>query len=141
MGGETNHNLLYGPRHLLDRDVILVTANYRLGPLGFLNLGTTDEDGAGGNQGMWDQYEGNVNHAGNQFLDNSIVTSVMRWVQRNINAFGGDKKRVTIFGESAGGMSVSFHLASRKSRGLFSAAIIQSGPIHLPFVEGDLSRW
>lgn len=48
-------SFLYGPKHLLDRDVILVTANYRLGPLGFLNLGT---DSVLGNQGLWDQREG-----------------------------------------------------------------------------------
>ena len=59
MAGESN---LYGPKFLLDRNVILVTTNYRLGPLGFLNLGgniTNSRDLATGNQGLWDQREGN----------------------------------------------------------------------------------
>ena len=83
---------MYGPEHLLDRDVILVTVNYRLGPLGFFTLGNEEVPG---NQGMWDQYEG------------------LQWVQNNIKSFGGNPNRVTIFGESAGGWSVTNHLASR----------------------------
>ena len=83
---------MYGPEHLLDKDVILVTVNYRLGPLGFFTLGNEEVPG---NQGMWDQYEG------------------LRWVQNNIKSFGGNPSRVTIFGESAGGWSVTNHLASR----------------------------
>lgn len=102
---------LYGPGYLLDKDVVLVTVNYRLGVLGFLNLG---EEEVPGNQGLWDQLE------------------ALRWVQRNIHAFGGQRKKVTIFGESAGGFSISSHLASRKSKGYFSAAIVQSGPLELP---------
>jgi carboxylesterase type B len=51
--------LLYGPGALLDQDVILVTVNYRLGIFGFLTLGTDNQDGIAGNQGMWDQYECN----------------------------------------------------------------------------------
>ena len=83
---------MYGPEHLLDKDVILVTVNYRLGPLGFFTLGNEEVPG---NQGMWDQYEG------------------LRWVQNNIKSFGGNPSRVTIFGESAGAWSVTNHLASR----------------------------
>ena len=83
---------MYGPEHLLDKDVILVTVNYRLGPLGFFTLGNEEVPG---NQGMWDQYEG------------------LQWVQNNIKSFGGNPSRVTIFGESAGGWSVTNHLASR----------------------------
>ena len=83
---------MYGPEHLLDKDVILVTVNYRLGPLGFFTLGNEEVPG---NQGMWDQYEG------------------LQWVQNNIKSFGGNPNRVTIFGESAGGWSVTNHLASR----------------------------
>ena len=57
-GGYTSGstNLGYGPQHLLDHDVILVTLNYRLGPMGFLSIETQE---AGGNQGLWDQLEGN----------------------------------------------------------------------------------
>ena len=83
---------MYGPEHLLDKDVILVTVNYRLGPLGFFTLGNEEVPG---NQGMWDQYEG------------------LKWVQNNIKSFGGNPNQVTIFGESAGGWSVTNHLASR----------------------------
>ena len=53
----------------------------------------------------------------------------MQWVKRNIRSLGGDPNRVTIFGESAGGWSVTYHLLSRQSSGLFSAAIIQSGSV------------
>ena len=91
-GFVTGQASMYGPQHLLDKDVILVTVNYRLGPLGFFSLGTEQVPG---NQGMWDQYEG------------------LRWVQSNIASFGGDPNKVTIFGESAGGWSVTNHLASR----------------------------
>lgn len=74
----------YGAEYLLDRDVILVTFNYRLGPLGSLNVGI---EGAQGNQALWDQRQ------------------ALMWVQRNIRAFGGNPLKVTLFGESAGAMS------------------------------------
>ena len=107
---------VYGPSVLLNKDVILVTINYRLGILGFLNLGN---DEISGNQGLWDQYE------------------ALRWVSRNIQAFGGDPKKVTIFGESAGGWSISYLLASRKTNGLFRSAISQSGGLDQPFLNHD----
>ncbi|XP_041479634.1 cholinesterase 1-like [Lytechinus variegatus] len=88
-------------------DVIVVTVNYRLNVFGFLSLGEDDVSEA--NVGMLDQRQALV------------------WVQENIAAFGGDPSRVTIFGESAGGMSVSFHVLSPMSKGLFSGAIFQSG--------------
>ncbi|XP_078581297.1 acetylcholinesterase-like [Branchiostoma floridae x Branchiostoma japonicum] len=87
-------------------DVIVVTFNYRLGPLGFLSTGDVVSPG---NFGMLDQVE------------------VLKWVQQNIQAFGGNPDKVTIFGESAGGASVGMHLVSPASRGLFSRAIMQSG--------------
>jgi carboxylesterase type B len=59
----------------------------------------------------------------------------LEWVQRNIALFGGDPKRVTIFGQSAGATSVAFHMSSPASAGLFSAAIAESSPFTLPIME------
>ncbi|XP_077986320.1 carboxylesterase 1C-like [Glandiceps talaboti] len=87
-------------------DVIVVTINYRLGVLGFLSTG---DSVIPGNFGMLDQIE------------------ALKWVQNNIAVFGGDPKKVTIFGESAGGMSVSFLMLSPLSEGLFHRGIMQSG--------------
>jgi carboxylesterase type B len=106
---------LYDGARLAARgDVILVTLNYRLGAIGFLAGGT------GGNK-----------LAGNYgFQDQQLA---LRWVRQNINGFGGDRTRVTIFGESAGAMSVGAHLASPGSRLLFRNAIMESNPYGLPF--------
>ncbi|CAL8090401.1 unnamed protein product [Orchesella dallaii] len=96
----------YRPAYLLDEDVILVTTNYRLAGLGFLNTG----DGLiRGNMGLKDQ------------------NMALKWVQENIKYFGGDPTQVTLFGESAGSASVGFHTVSPLSKGLFSRAIMQSG--------------
>jgi para-nitrobenzyl esterase len=81
----------------------IVTINYRLGLLGFLY----DGHGVQGNYGLMDQ------------------ELAMRWVQANIGGFGGDPTRVTIFGQSAGAMSVASHLSRPESAGLYSAAIMQ----------------
>ncbi|XP_034249553.1 liver carboxylesterase 2-like isoform X2 [Thrips palmi] len=106
---------LYGPDYLMDTedgdDVVLVTMNYRLGPLGFLSV---PDGGAPGNAGLKDQ------------------NAALRWVRDNIAAFGGNPNRVTIFGESAGGTSVQMHLLSPMSRGLFHGAISQSGSAFNP---------
>ncbi|CAG2102857.1 unnamed protein product [Medioppia subpectinata] len=87
-------------------DVIVVTVNYRLGPWGFMYAGTED---AAGNMGLYDQLLG------------------LKWVNKNIDKFGGDPKSITIFGESAGGMSVGAHVLSPLSHGLYRRAIMQSG--------------
>ncbi|XP_023935687.2 esterase FE4-like [Bicyclus anynana] len=97
---------LYGPEFLIRQNVILVTINYRLEVLGFLCLHTKDVPG---NAGIKDQ------------------VAALRWVNKNIERFGGDPDNVTIFGESAGGACVSFHCMSPMSKGLFKRAIIQSG--------------
>jgi para-nitrobenzyl esterase len=90
--------------------VIVVTFNYRLGLLGFLAHPALDSEGhLAGNYGLMDQ----------QFA--------LAWVKRNIAAFGGNPHRVTVFGESAGGLSVYSHLASPLAAGLFERAIAQSG--------------
>ncbi|MFQ6397342.1 carboxylesterase/lipase family protein [Nocardia sp. KC 131] len=93
-----------------DGDAIVVTVNYRLGALGFLAAGALDDGSGSGNYGLLDQQ------------------AALRWVQRNITAFGGDPDRVTLAGESAGAISVCAQLAAPSSRGLFQAAIMQSGP-------------
>jgi len=89
---------------------VLVTINYRLGLLGFLNLKkiTAGRIPATGNEGLLDQ------------------VAALRWVKANIAAFGGDPNNVTIFGESAGGMSVACLMVMPAARGLFHKAIIQS---------------
>ena len=106
----------YEGRRLAERGVILVAINYRLGVLGHLSLSELSAEGLA-NEG--------VLHSGNYaFLDQ---VKALEWVQTNISAFGGDPNNVTIFGESAGGMSACFHLGSPLSQGLFHKAIIQSG--------------
>ncbi|XP_049542708.1 juvenile hormone esterase-like [Anopheles darlingi] len=93
-------------RLMTTQRVIVVTIQYRLGALGFLSTGDLS---APGNFGMKDQ------------------VLAMRWVQRNIRAFRGDPQLITIFGESAGGASVQYHMISPMSRGLFQRAITMSG--------------
>ena len=99
----------YDPTRLVDKDVIVVTLNYRLGLLGFLAHPGLEHDG--GNFGLMDQQQ------------------ALRWVKDNIASFGGDADNVTIFGESAGGHSVLSHIVSPRAQQeeLFSKAIIQSG--------------
>lgn len=87
-----------GPQYLMDYDIVFVTIQYRLGTLGCFSTG---DSYAPGNYGMKDQVE------------------ALRWIQRNIAAFGGDPSSVTISGESAGGSSVGLHLVSPMSRGIF----------------------
>ncbi|KAL4709498.1 hypothetical protein ACJJTC_007229 [Scirpophaga incertulas] len=99
-------SMIYGPEFLVRHGVIMVTFNYRLGALGFLCLDTEDIPG---NAGMKDQ------------------VLALKWVQKNIKHFGGDASKVTIFGESAGGACVGYHLISPMSKGLFKRAICQSG--------------
>ncbi|XP_022913045.2 esterase FE4-like [Onthophagus taurus] len=95
----------YGPHYLLDQDIVLVVSNYRLQTLGFLATGTKE---APGNNGFKDQVQ------------------VLRWVQQNIASFSGNPKDVTISGYSAGGASVTFHMVSPMSKGLFHKAIAMS---------------
>ncbi|XP_027208907.1 juvenile hormone esterase [Penaeus vannamei] len=102
----------YKPYALLNHDVVLVVVQYRLGVLGFLS---TEDDVLPGNYGLKDQ------------------TLALQWVQENIRNFGGDPKRVTIFGQSAGGTFVHYHIMSPKSEGLFQRAIMQSGTSVNPF--------
>ncbi|KAJ6442542.1 carboxylesterase family protein [Purpureocillium lavendulum] len=108
----------YDPSALVKQGkVVFVSFNYRVNLFGFFSHPSVNgEDHACGNYGIMDQQ------------------AALRWVQRNIGAFGGDSNNVTIFGESAGAISVSAHIASSASAGLFHKAIVQSGgsPISFP---------
>ncbi|XP_060556183.1 acetylcholinesterase-like [Ruditapes philippinarum] len=94
-------------------NVIIVTINYRLGLLGFLDI---DDEKASGNFGLFDQ------------------RLALQWVHENIDAFGGNKDMVTIFGESAGSMSVSMQMMYPPNKGLFRGGIAQSGALSIPGV-------
>eukprot|EP00928_Gymnodinium_smaydae_P018293 TRINITY_DN16970_c0_g3_i1.p1 TRINITY_DN16970_c0_g3~~TRINITY_DN16970_c0_g3_i1.p1 ORF type:complete len:626 (-),score=61.99 TRINITY_DN16970_c0_g3_i1:247-2124(-) len=110
---------LYDGRNLCEKhNVVVVAVNYRLGNLGFMALDALkneDPNYSTGNYGTQDQALG------------------LQWVKANIKAFGGDPDQMTIFGESAGGMSVMWHLVSPSSAGLFHAAIMESGTSQLSF--------
>ena len=109
--GESND---YAPAKLVDDGVTVVTINYRLGALGFLaHPALADANGQSGDYGLMDQQ------------------AALRWVQRNIASFGGNPNHVTIFGESAGGLSTLSQVASPQARGLFQKAIVESGSYNL----------
>jgi len=119
-GGYTNGSAsmpLYWGDKLAQRGVVVVTLAYRLGPLGFLahpELTAESTHKSSGNYGLMDQI------------------AALEWIQRNIAAFGGDRERVTIAGQSAGAMSVSMLMASPRAKGLFHRAIGQSGGVFEP---------
>ena len=107
----SSREVLYDGANLARRGVIVVSINYRLGILGYLahpELSAESDHHVSGNYGLLDQIE------------------ALRWVHRNIAAFGGDPANVTIAGESAGGLSVMYLMASPLARGLFAKAIAQS---------------
>lgn len=113
-GGAFNHGAgsdpVFNGEALARKGVVVVTINYRLGILGYLaHPALHAEAGTSGNYGLRDQ------------------VAALIWVRDNIAAFGGDPGRVTIFGQSAGGMSVVCLLAAPMARGLFHRAIVQSG--------------
>ncbi|XP_035905875.1 esterase-5A-like [Anopheles stephensi] len=103
----------FSPKHVLRKPMIMVTFNYRVGPLGFLS---TEDDVIPGNFGLKDQ------------------VTALQWVKRNIHHFGGDPNRVTLVGFSAGGASVHLHYLSPMSRGLFQNGIAHSGTALNPWV-------
>ena len=105
----------YDPSPLVRDGVVVVTINYRLGLFGFLAHPAlvSRPGGPSGDYGLMDQQ------------------AALRWVQHNIAGFGGDPRNVTIFGESAGGLSVLAHLASPTATGLFTRAIAESGAYDL----------
>ena len=102
---------LYDGTRLAEKGPVVVTLNYRVGPFGFFvhpDLAAESEHGAAGNYGLMD------------------VLAVLRWVQANIAAFGGDPDNVTLFGQSAGAMIVAVLVASGEAEGLFHRGIVQS---------------
>jgi para-nitrobenzyl esterase len=111
LSGGASRDPLYDGSRLAAQGVIVVSINYRLGVLGWLahpELSKESAAGVSGNYGLLDQIE------------------ALRWVKRNIGAFGGDASNVTIAGESAGGLSVMYLMASPPARGLFAKAIAES---------------
>jgi para-nitrobenzyl esterase len=111
VSGESND---YDPTALVEDGVTVVTINYRLGALGFLaHPALAGANGQSGDYGLMDQQ------------------AALRWVQRNIAGFGGNPHNVTIFGESAGGLSVLSQVASPQAKGLFERAVAESGSYNL----------
>lgn len=104
--GGSGSRTQYGPSYFVDKNVILVTVNSRLGPLGFLCLHTED---CPGNAGLKDQ------------------VMALKWVNENIKYFGGNLKSITIFGQSSGAGTAHFLTMSPLAKGLFTKAIFQSG--------------
>lgn len=106
MGGGASY--FFGPNYLLESDVVLVTLNYRLGPFGFL---ATDDKAAPGNMGLRDQI------------------MALQWVKKNIEKFGGDANKITVFGEDSGAASLTILTMSPLANGLFHSAIALSGNV------------
>ena len=109
----------YNPQYLVNRDVLVVTINYRLGIFGFAAsklLATEDNNyPTSGNYGLLDQ------------------KLAMKWVKDNIAAFGGNPDKITLFGQSAGSMSICFHLLDSSISNLFNSVILESGPCNQKF--------
>jgi para-nitrobenzyl esterase len=116
--------VIYDGTHLAQRDVVVVTINYRLGVFGFLNLSDASEGRAPGTgaEGVADQL------------------LALDWVKRHIAAFGGDPDNVTLFGESAGAMSIGALLGSPLAGGAFRKAILQSGASHIGYDRARSAR-
>ncbi|KAG5681806.1 hypothetical protein PVAND_011214 [Polypedilum vanderplanki] len=99
---------IYGPDYFLQKDVVFVSINYRLGAIGFLSLNDKTL-GVPGNGGLKDQL------------------FAIKWIKRNIHNFGGDSNNITLFGESAGAASCHYLSISEQSKGLFQRIILMSG--------------
>lgn len=107
-GGSSNEGHISGKRFALD-GVIFISLNYRLGPFGFCSHPELTADGACGNFGLFDQI------------------AALKWIKRNISAFGGNPEKITLMGQSAGALSVDILLSSDEGKGLFSSAVMLSG--------------
>lgn len=111
--GSGGGRLFKGSNLAAKGDVVVVTINYRLGILGFL---VYQDENVHGNFGLMDQH------------------FALQWVQEHIESFGGDKNNITVFGESAGAMSIGFHLMMKNP--VFNAAIVESNPYTIPSLTG-----
>ncbi|CAG9798643.1 unnamed protein product [Chironomus riparius] len=105
-------SFLYGPDDLIKEDIVIVTLNYRLAAFGFLSTG---DKNAQGNYGLKD------------------ALLALKWVKKNIRNFGGDDTKITLAGESAGGVMTHHLMLSPQSEGLFHQSIMMSGNVFLPF--------
>ncbi|XP_046869506.1 esterase B1 isoform X1 [Drosophila willistoni] len=119
--GEASRDM-HSPDFFMSKDVVVVTVAYRLGALGFLSLDDSEVN-VPGNAGLKDQLMG------------------LRWVQQNIEAFGGDPQNVTLFGESAGGASTHLLTLSPKTEGLMHKAIVMSGSALCPWAVAPRNDW
>ena len=121
-GGSSS--MMYELTHLAKRGIVIVSINYRLGPLGFLRLEeiTNGKINSSGNEGLKDQ------------------RNAIKWVKKNISSFGGDPNNITIFGESAGSWSCNLQIAAG-SEGLFNKAICQSGGLDAVASKDKANKW
>ncbi len=121
-GGSSS--IMYSLEHLSKKGVVVVSINYRLGPLGFLRLDevTNGQINSSGNEGLIDQ------------------RNAIKWVKENISSFGGDPNNITIFGESAGSWSCNLQIAAG-DYGLFQKAICQSGGLDAIASKEKANQW
>ena len=121
-GGSSS--IMYDLEHLAKKGVVLVSINYRLGPLGFLRLdeATNGQINSSGNEGLMDQ------------------RNAIKWVKENISSFGGDPNNITIFGESAGSWSCNLQIAAGHDN-LFQKAICQSGGLDAIATKEKANQW
>ncbi|MCR5455789.1 MAG: carboxylesterase family protein [Bacteroidales bacterium] len=125
--GGTSDPIYDGHRFVKDHpEVVLVTINYRLGLMGFIDL---------------TQMEGGESYTSSGCLGLLDQIEALKWVQRNIHHFGGDPSNVTVFGESAGGGSISFLTIMPQAQGLFKRAIIESGSVALSSTKEDYAMF
>ena len=121
-------DLLYSGQYMVEEhpDLVIVTANYRLGMMGYIDFSVVEggeEFPTSGYNGLLDQIE------------------ALKWIQQNIEGFGGDPNNVTIFGESAGSGSVCALLAAEGTEGLFQHAIAQSGGLNFTYTHENFARF
>lgn len=110
---------LHDPNIFMDENIVFVTINSRLGPLGFLYL---EKAGINGNMALKDQ------------------RMALEWVNRHIESFGGNKEKITLFGHSSGAAMVEMHMLTEESRSLFNQAIMMSGTAYAPWAFSRLNN-